>query len=159
MPRVPKSREWMMTHGLLAMSPEERRAAQSRGGKKTAENLRRRKSMVEMAKTVLGMELQGEEEIRRALRLGGLDREDITYAAGIVMAQAQKAMGGDTKAAEFLRDTSGQKPADSLVVGNLDDKPFETIDLTALTDSELRILVAVKEEELEEDCDEDDEEE
>ena len=60
------------------------------------------------------------------------------------MTQTLKAMSGDTKAAEFVRDTSGQKPTDSLVVGNLDDQPFELIDLGALSDAELKELAAIK---------------
>ncbi|MBQ3327138.1 MAG: hypothetical protein IJG86_05090 [Clostridia bacterium] len=90
------------------------------------------------------MKLRDEGEVRQALRDGGMNDADINYAAGIIMVQTQKAMSGDTKAAEFVRDTSGQKPVDGLVVGNLDDKPFETIDLTSLTDEQLRELTQIK---------------
>ena len=142
MPRVPKSREWMLSHGLNAMTTEERREAARRGGLKAQENLRRRRNMTEIAKQVLAMELQGNEETRQALRQGGMEREDINYAAGIIMVQTQKALSGDTKAAEFVRDTSGNKPSDALMVGNLDDKPFEVIDLGGLSDAELKEMLA-----------------
>lgn len=144
------TKEQLMSMGLHAMTPEERLAASSRGGKKSQENKRRRKSMQAIAQQVLEMKLRDEQEIRQALRDGGMTDNDINYAAGIIMVQTQKAMSGDTKAAEFVRDTSGQKPVDGLVVGNLDDKPFEMLDLTALSDEQLRELTQIKMEDLEE---------
>jgi hypothetical protein len=144
------TKEQLMSMGLHAMTPEERLAASSRGGKKSQENKRRRKSMQAIAQQVLEMKLRDEQEIRQALREGGMTDNDINYAAGIIMVQTQKAMSGDTKAAEFVRDTSGQKPVDGLVVGNLDDKPFEMLDLTALSDEQLRELTQIKMEDLEE---------
>jgi len=144
------TKEQLMKMGLHVLSPEERQAAASRGGKKSQENKRRRKSMQMIAQQVLEMKLRDEQEIRQALRDGGMTDNDINYAAGIIMVQTQKAMGGDTKAAEFVRDTSGQKPVDGLMVGNLDDKPFEMLDLTALTDEQLRELTQIKMEDLEE---------
>ena len=136
--------EECMKTGIWAMTPEERREAQVRGGKATQAKLRRRKHMQEIAAKVLAMKLDDYDEIEAALRAGGMEDEDINYAAGIIMVQAKKAMTGDVKSAEFVRDTSGQKPVDGLVVGNLDDKPFETIDLTSLTDEQLRELTQIK---------------
>lgn len=106
--------------------------------------------MREIANDILNMKLQSEEEIKAALKEGGLEDQDINYAAGILMVQTLKAMSGDTKAAEFVRDTSGQKPETGLLVGNLDDKPFETIDFSALTDEQLRDLIEAKTKEAEE---------
>lgn len=139
-----RSREAMMSMGLHTMSPEERHEACVRGGKKSQENFRRRRYMREMAQEILQMKLQKADEVKEVLRAGGFTEEDCNYAAGIIMTQTLKAMSGDTKAAEFVRDTSGQKPTDSLVVGNLDDQPFELIDLGALSDAELKELAALK---------------
>lgn len=141
---MPKTREQMMAMGMHLYTPEQRLEACRRGGKKAQENLRRRKRMQEMAQVTLQMKLQNADDVKDVLRKGGFSEEDCNYAAGIIMVQTMKAMGGDTKAAEFVRDTSGQKPTDSLAVGNLDDQPFEMIDLGALTDAELRELVAIK---------------
>lgn len=146
---MPKTREQMMAMGLHVLSPEARHEASVRGGKASQAAQKRRKSMQAIAQSVLEMRLQGEDEIRKALHEGGMHDNDINYAAGIIMVQTQKALGGDTKAAEFVRDTSGQKPVDGLVVGNLDDKPFEMIDLTALSDEQLRELAATKMEDAE----------
>ena len=143
-----RSREQMLAMGMHVMTPEQRHEAAVRGGKNSQIAARRRKSMQAIAQAVLEMKLRDEGEVRQALRDGGMNDADINYAAGIIMVQTQKAMGGDTKAAEFVRDTSGQKPVDGLVVGNLDDKPFETIDLTSLTDEQLRELTQIKTESL-----------
>ena len=144
------TKEEMAKMGIWAMSPEERREAQRRGGLKTAALAKRRKHMQEIAAQVLSMPLDGADEVEEALRKGGFEDADINYAAGIVMVQTKKAMSGDTKAAEFVRDTSGQKPVDGLVVGNLDNVPFETIDLGSLTDDQLRELISAKYEQEEE---------
>lgn len=141
------TREQMLKMGLNAMTPEQRREAQSKGGKVCAAKNRRRKNMQEIAAQVLSMNLEGADEIREALKVGGMVDADLNYAAGIVMVQTQKAMNGDTKAAEFVRDTSGQKPVDGLMVGNLDDRPFETINLTELSEDQLRLLIQVRSEE------------
>lgn len=136
--------EECMQTGIWAMTPEERREAQSRGGKTTQAKIRRRKHMQEIAARVLAMKLDDYDEIEAALRAGGMEDEDINYAAGIIMVQAKKAMTGDVKSAEFVRDTSGQKPVDGLVIGNLDEKPFETIDFGSLSDAQLKELIAAK---------------
>lgn len=149
---MPRTREEMLAMGMHVMSPEERHAASVRGGKASSALQKRRKSMQAIAQSVLEMRLQGEDEIRKALHDGGMHDTEINYAAGIIMVQTQKALSGDTKAAEFVRDTSGQKPVDGLVVGNLDDKPFETIDLGSLSDDQLRELIAIK-------CDQEDDQE
>jgi hypothetical protein len=67
---------------------------------------------------------------------------DPTYASGIGIAQAEKAQRGDTEAARFVRDTIGEGPKQALEIGNLDDKPFESLDLSQLTDDQLRALAA-----------------
>ena len=152
MARTPgtKTREQMLQMGYNTMTPEQVHEYQSLGGKVSAARKRRKKLMREIANDILNMKLQSEEEIKAALKEGGLEDQDINYAAGILMVQTLKAMGGDTKAAEFVRDTSGQKPETGLLVGNLDDKPFETIDFSALTDEQLRDLIEAKTKEAEE---------
>lgn len=136
-----KTREQMLQMGFNAMPPEKARKYQSLGGRISQAHRRRKKLLREIANDILSMKLQNEEEITAALREGGLDDEDIDYAAGIILAQAIKAMGGDTRAAEFIRDTSGQKPSDSLQVGNLDSKPFEMIDFSGLNDAQLHEMI------------------
>lgn len=144
------TRDEILKMGFNAMTPEERFAARSKGGKIAQANRRRRKNMQEIAARVLAMDLKDADEIREALKEGGMTDPDINYAAGIVMVQTKKAMHGDTKAAEFVRDTSGQKPVDGLVVGNLDERPFETLNFSEMTEDQLRLLIELKSTEEEE---------
>ena len=115
-----------------------------RGGKAMHEKRRRKLMVQELAEKVLLLDLP-EEDMKQALEELGFD-EEATIAAGILFSQSKKAMHGDTDAARFVRDTAGQRPADNLKIGNLDDKPFEMLNLNELSDEDLRKLVAVKEE-------------
>lgn len=44
--------------------------------------------------------------------LAAIKGKNITVQEAIMLAQIQKAMKGDTRAAEFVRDSSGNKPLD-----------------------------------------------
>lgn len=71
----------------------------------------------------------------------GLDAEaDLTQQDKVVAAITERAQRGDKDCAQFLRDTVGQNPQVMVKVGNLDDKPFEMLDLASLSDQELRRL-------------------
>jgi hypothetical protein len=109
------------------------------GGRAAAEARRRRTAMREVARAMLDTELRSNDELREALQDRGF--QDYTEAAAVLLAQLNRARAGDTEAAKFLRDTSGQRPADQVTIGNLDDKPFETLDLTALSDADLQYLL------------------
>lgn len=47
-----------------------------------------------------------------------------------LIAVTDKAKTGDVEAARYVRDTIGEKPREGLELGNLDDKPLETVDLS-----------------------------
>lgn len=117
-----------------------------RGGRLGAEKQKAKKQMREIANVILELVMADEEDIKLALKESGYS-DDATVAAGILFAQARKAMHGDTEAARFVRDTAGQRPVDGLLVGRIEDKPFETIDLAELSDDDLKRLAAAKEEE------------
>ena len=119
----------------------------SRGGRIGAEKQKAKKQMREVANIILELIMSDDEDIALALKESGYN-DEATVQAGILFAQARKAMHGDTEAARFVRDTAGQRPVDGLVVGRLEDRPFETIDLAELTDDDLKRLAAAKEEEL-----------
>ena len=139
-----KTREEMLKMGFHVMAPEQVREYQRLGGKASAAQARRKKLLVEIANVILASKMSREEEIYAALRDGGIDDPDINYAAGIILVQARKAMRGDTRAAEFVRDTSGQKPVDGLQIGNTADLLPEPDTLAALTDGQLRIMIDKK---------------
>ena len=62
--------------------------------------------------------------------------QNISVQEAILIAQIQKAMKGDTKAAEYVRDTIGQKPSDNINVGGSINNPFE-----GLTTEELKKMI------------------
>jgi len=125
--------------GQYSLPREQYLANCSKGGQKGMATIRRRKAMRELARTLLDTDLQTEDEFRAELEARGIEQ---TEAAALLLAQLRRARTGDTEAARFLRDTSGQKPVDNVAIGNLDDKPFETLDLSKLTDDQLKALVA-----------------
>lgn len=112
---------------------------QRKAGRASGAVQKRRKLMREIARDLLASALDSEDEIRAELEKRGIDNSE---AAAVLFAQLQRARHGDTEAARFLRDTSGQKPVDNVAIGNLDDKPFETLDLTKLSDADLKALMS-----------------
>jgi hypothetical protein len=93
--------------------------------------------MKELALDLLNSCLDDEDEFYDELKKRGVKN---TEAAAVLFAQLKRARSGDTDAARFLRDTSGQKPVDNLAIGNIEDKPFETLDLTQLSTEQLKAL-------------------
>lgn len=121
------------------LTPEEERARNVAGGRAAAEARRRRKAMREVARTMLETELCANDELKKELEDRGF--RDYTEAAAVLLAQLNRARAGDTEAAKFLRDTSGQRPADQVAIGTFDDLPFESLNLTELTDEQLLHLI------------------
>lgn len=100
---------------------------------------RRKKAMREVARAMLETELCADDELRQELQDRGF--RDYTEAAAVLLAQLNRARAGDTEAAKFVRDTSGQRPADQVALGTFDDLPFEQLDLSTLPDSALQHLI------------------
>ena len=120
------------------LSGEELSRAASAAAKKRVEVRRKKKAMRELARDILDLQLADEDEMKAELEKRGVEQ---TEAAALLLAQLTRARAGDTEAARFLRDTSGQKPVDNVAIGNLDDKPFETLDLASLTEAQLKELI------------------
>ena len=121
-------------------SPEEARADSARGGRASGVTRRRRKTFAEGLKELLSMDVD-DPKVREALQTLGLAG---TFQDAINLAQIRQSVKGDTESARFVRDTVGEKPREGLEIGNLDDRPLATVDLSKLSDSELRELVARK---------------
>ena len=128
--------------GLTTRTPEQAYEINAAGGRAAAEARRRRKAMREVARAMLDTELRANDKLKDELEDRGF--QDYTEAAAVLLAQLNRARAGDTEAAKFLRDTSGQRPADQLAIGNLEDRPFETLDLSSLTDAELQHLLELR---------------
>ena len=138
---VVKANSFTESQGRFARDPAAASAAGKIGAQKAAAVKRRRGALREAARALLAVSpdrLPGVEDLAEALRLAGI--EGATMADAVTLAQVLKAARGDTEAARFIRDTSGERPADQLQV-----IPGEVIDagtVAELSDEELAQLAA-----------------
>ena len=138
---VVKAKSFTESQGRFARDPAAASAAGKIGAQKAAAVKRRRGALREAARALLAVSpdrLPGVEDLAEALRLAGI--EGATMADAVTLAQVLKAARGDTEAARFIRDTSGERPADQLQV-----IPGEVIDagtVAELSDEELAQLAA-----------------
>lgn len=142
MPRVemtPEEKKRFVEVMRKDVTPERATAISVAGGVAAGQAKRRRKAMREIARTMLDTELSANDELRSILKERGF--QDYTEAAAVLLGQLNRARAGDTDAAKFLRDTSGERPADQVAIGSFDDLPFETINLSELSDKDLLRLV------------------
>ena len=116
---------------LESRSKEEARKIRSQGGKASVKVRRAKKSMRELCKIVLSMPL-GEgstvdvEDIKNLRAVAG---ENISVEAAMILKQVQKALKGDTRAFESVRDTAGERPAQAVdVTAKADDRIDEIIE-------------------------------
>ena len=100
------------------MTPEERRECGRRGGIKSGETKRRKKAMKETLEVLLSMPMKDGKisDIEAIKNFSSLKGKNINVQEALIISMIQKAMKGDVKAAEFLRDTSGQKPVDTTIL-------------------------------------------
>lgn len=94
------------------LTEDEQRAFKKKGGIASGVARRKKKGMKELAKIMLGC--GANDEAKKAIKkmFPDLNEDEITVEAAILAKQAEKATEGDIKSAEFLRDTSGQKPTE-----------------------------------------------
>lgn len=118
-----------------AATPEERAERARKAGKASAEARRTYRRQRDLARQVMAARVDSEQI---AARLREIGMED-TYGAAVVLAQAARAVAGDTEAARYLRDTLGEKPTESYNLA-VSDKPIKALDLSGMTDEELEAL-------------------
>ena len=123
-------------------TPEELRAQTSKAGRASGEARRRLRTFREVARVILDSP-ETDPDVLELLRLIGLEG---TKRDALTLAQITKAGKGDTDAFRIIRDTIGEKPAEQVELGGMADRPIETIDLTKLSDDELRRLAQLKSE-------------
>lgn len=96
---------------LKRPTPSEARRLGSKGGKASGRARREKRDMRETFREMLDMPLH-KGGVTDAKTMDGMEGKNMTVGQSIALAQLRKAMAGDTKAAEFIRDTSGQRPSD-----------------------------------------------
>ena len=97
-------------------STEEAKERGRKGGIASGKARREKKLMRETLDTLLSMPLKNGKfaDVDSIRNFAALKGKNINVQEAILIAQVQKAMKGDTRAAEYVRDTIGQKPVDSV---------------------------------------------
>ena len=118
----------------------EKKAAATEKQRKTLEA---KKNFNKLARYMMEAMIPDEDEAAQELREHGFNQGD--YQTAVFWGQLKKAIySSDTEAAKYVRDTAGYKPTETMQVGNLDDKPFEQIDLSKLSTAQLREMIAAR---------------
>ena len=123
------------------MPVEKQRMIRSMGGKASQAKQKRRKTQAEIIRQIMDLKLTPEEGAEKLEQLG----LDPTWATDANVAVMQKARKGDVESLRYLRDTIGEKPRDGLEIGNLDDKPLASVDLSQMSDDQLKAMIAARE--------------
>ena len=100
---------------LADRTTEEQRAIASAGGKASGEARRKRKTLKE---ELLLMLSEGEKQ------------------QSVTLALIEKAMSGDTKAFEVIRDTIGEKPVDKVMIADVEPSVIADVEAMVLTDDD-----------------------
>ena len=121
---------------------DERRMSATKAGKASGESRRRRKTIAEVARAILDSPERdpGMLALLQEIGLDGTTRDTMT------LAQILRAVKGDPDSFRLIRDTIGEKPREELEIGGLADRPIQTIDMSKLTDDQLRQLAQAKSE-------------
>ena len=120
------------------LTPEERRANARKAGIASGKARREKRRMKETLEILLSMPINDgvAADVETIKSIAGLSNQNITVQDAILYAQILKAMEGDTKAAEYVRDTSGNKLKEGLELSGGVNNPF-----AGMTTEELRKLV------------------
>lgn len=99
---------------LNERAKSEQREISSKGGKARAKKQKERKAFQELAKMILSLTVHSGKavNIEKAQSIAELNGKNLTVGEGIILKQAMKALQGDRFAAEFIRDTAGEKPVE-----------------------------------------------
>lgn len=93
-------------------SKAEAREISRKGGIKSGEARRAKKTMREMLKYLLEQDIQNSKGEKK------------TTLEAVMVAQLKQALKGDTKAATFIRDTIGEKPLDKQEITGKNGEPL-----------------------------------
>lgn len=101
---------------LADRTTEEQRAIATLGGKASGVARRKKRNMQQFAEIILGMAMKSGEvhTVEEIESIADLKGKNLTVDQAIILKQVEKALKGDLKSAEFVRDTSGQKPIETV---------------------------------------------
>lgn len=107
---------------LKPLSTNKAREIGSKGGKASGEARRRKRDLR------LALEALLEKEYK------GKNGERLSGAEAIAIKQMEKALKGDTKAFEVIRDTAGQKPVDKVMISEVEQSVIDEVESMVLND-------------------------
>ena len=99
---------------LTERPEEEQREIRIKGARAANAVRKQKKTMREVLSSILGLRSELTAEEIEQLTAAGLTLDEIDNQAKMLMQIFYKAASGDIKAAEFIRDTAGEKPKDKL---------------------------------------------
>ncbi len=115
---------------FATMTPEEHKAACSRGGQKSGETRRRKKTMREAMEVLLSVKVK-DPNLKQEMKDYGIKGSDMDNQMALVFKQFIKALGGSTRAAEFFADVLGEssktKETNALGIEEEDDPMTKSI--------------------------------
>lgn len=119
-------------------TPEERLERAKKMGIASGKARREKKAMKDTLATLLSMPLKdgASADINTIKSVASLNGKNITVQEAIMLAQIKKAVNGDTRAAEFVRDSSGNKLKEGVEISGGLNNP-----LAGLTTEELKKLI------------------
>ena len=95
-------------------STDEARESGQKGGIASGAVRRKKAAMRDYAQFILGMKRKVSEKALEQLKEMGVTEDEVTGQTLALMKIMDKAIAGDIKAMEFLRDTAGEKPTDKV---------------------------------------------
>ena len=93
---------------------DEQREIAKMGGIASGAVRRKKAAMRDYVQFILGMKRKVSEKTLEQLKEMGVTEDEVTGQTLALMKIMDKAIAGDIKAMEFLRDTAGEKPTDSV---------------------------------------------
>ena len=93
------------------LTEKEQRELASKGGKASVKAKKKKKNMKEALQLLLSLDVKS-PKVREQLKALGISENDMNNEMALMVSMLNKALKGDKGCAEFIRDTSGQKPVE-----------------------------------------------
>ena len=108
-------------------SSEEAAESGRKGGIASGVARRQAKDLRNLALAILEMPIK-EGDIDEITSLASVKGKNMTTSQAMILSQVRRAIEGDSKAFEVIRDTAGQKPADKVEISKPDSEVIDEID-------------------------------
>jgi len=111
------------------LTESQQREIRSKGGKASVEKKRRIKTFQEIGEALSKATLKEGEifELDKIRDIGQLKGANLSIKEIMFWKQVQKALDGDTKAFEVVRDTMGEKPTDKVALSSEQERFAEVL--------------------------------